>query len=222
MPKSETRNKQEAHNTKRGEDYRSVRGFAKAVGVAASTLSGYLKRDDWPVPRKAPWSEADLAKVRSWRQWLQEDRSGKGEGAGTQGTREQGTEGEGEKNEGGSAVSPGTKAKADALLKWHRARKAKVDADAAEGRVVPREMLERALAALATIFVQVGDDTFERLPHELDGDPTVNEVALRQAWHDWRRRIIEQAVLDLARLDEEIAVAISGPRRGAGRGRRGV
>lgn len=166
----------------------SLRQLAVALGVAVSTCSGYLKREDWPVARKGPWTAAQVDQVKAWRSQLQEDRSGKAAGA-----------------EGGDGVTVSAKTKADTALKIHRARQAKVAADMAEGKVIPRPLLEQALASLATMFVQIGDDVFESLPHKLDGDVAINEPHCRQAWHDWRKKIIEHVELDLSKIDDRIA-----------------
>ena len=53
----------------------NVRSLASALGVNAGQVSRWSKRPDWPVARKGPWSESDLAKVVEWRKGLQEDRN---------------------------------------------------------------------------------------------------------------------------------------------------
>jgi len=55
--------------------YNTQTEFRKAAGVSKSTMSRYVRRPDWPVKRFAPWSKADLAKVRRWRRGLQENRA---------------------------------------------------------------------------------------------------------------------------------------------------
>lgn len=50
--------------------------FAEAIGVAKSTFSRYLRRDDFPARRSPPWGLQDLAIVQRWRAaCLQEDRA---------------------------------------------------------------------------------------------------------------------------------------------------
>jgi len=41
----------------------SLRDLARQVGKSVSTVSGWLKRPDWPFPRRPPW---EVAKVREW------------------------------------------------------------------------------------------------------------------------------------------------------------
>jgi hypothetical protein len=49
--------------------------FQRALAVAKSTMSRYLRRSDWPVRRTAPWNTEDLATVQRWRVGLQENRA---------------------------------------------------------------------------------------------------------------------------------------------------
>lgn len=194
----------------------SIRDLAKALGVAPSTATGYVRRSDWPggVPRVGPWTPKHLAALRAWKGSFQEDRAsgthtpGNTPAPGSHGTSgnttaspSSGTSGA---SGGGGAVDPVMKEKAKIAVIFHRGRKLKVDADEAEGRVVPREQMEEAMAALTTVFVQTGDDMVDRLPHVLDGDRAKNEEIVRDAWHDMRRRILEQAVIDLSKITDEI------------------
>lgn len=49
--------------------------FRAALGCAKSTMSRYLARDDFPVRRSPPWTQADAEVVLSWRaDCLQENR----------------------------------------------------------------------------------------------------------------------------------------------------
>lgn len=50
------------------------RSLAAALGVNHGQVSRWTKRAGWPLG-PAPWTDADLEKVREWRKGLQEDRA---------------------------------------------------------------------------------------------------------------------------------------------------
>lgn len=89
------------------------------------------------------------------------------------------------------------RARADALLKFHRARRAKVDADLAEGNAIPRDTLDKALSRFAASFVSILDELEQSVPPLLEGDVSQNHAILREALHDARRRLSEQRELVL-------------------------
>lgn len=172
------------------------RALARTLGVSPAAVAGYLKREDWPSRRQPPWSSDDVAKIRQWKAWLQEDRSGKAEE---------------------DQFGPNAKQRADVALKLYRARKLKLEAQLLEGKVIERELHELAMVALARLFVQAGEDCFERLPHQLAGETTTNAATCRNAWQELRERILAQADLELTRVDDEIHARLMNRRRSRGR-----
>jgi hypothetical protein len=55
--------------------HRSLRSFARAVERHHSTLSQWLRREDFPVRKSAPWTDADVRTVKEWSLDLQADRN---------------------------------------------------------------------------------------------------------------------------------------------------
>lgn len=188
---------------------KSQRALAARFGVSGSTVAGWVKRDDWPVSRTGPWDEPAVARIAEWRHWLQEDRSGKGRSP----------------DEPAGAAMPGSgtggasKSKVDTLLKYHRMREAKVRADEAEGRVIDRELLDRALAGLAAMFISATEDLQDALPYQLAGDPVAHQAKIREVCDDMRRRLAAHQTIELAGVEDEIAAKRGG--RGRARGRPG-
>ncbi len=184
----------------------SQRALAKALGVAPSTVAGYLKKSDWPVRKTPPWSGAHVSKIKTWRAALQEDRSGKGTPT--------------------AAASPEAaelahlRAQTDAQLKFERMRKARVEADRAEGRVMDHDLHEAAVVAITRLYVQRVRELIESLPARLEGEHVHNAEVLRDAIDELCLGIIDTAVVELDRVDDEIAARVAGRR--AARGRKGA
>lgn len=44
--------------------------LAAVMNVSRKTINEWIKRDDWPARRRAPWSWADVHKIREWRKGL--------------------------------------------------------------------------------------------------------------------------------------------------------
>lgn len=200
--------------------------LAGALGVSQSTVAGWLKRDDWPVRRRGPWSGKDLERIRAWRAELQEDRSGKGSAP----DAAAGNGGGGDESPAAGAVSGGGSGGAsggggskrqqiDTLYKYQRYRKTKIEADEREGKLVERAIVDQALASLAGLFVQVLEDMQESLPHRLTGDRKQNEQVLRDAFDDARRRLSEHERLELDQVADRIQAKQEG--KPAARGRKG-
>lgn len=177
---------------------RTQRDLARTFSTTEATVSRWLKRSDWPVRRRGPWSEQDIETIEQWRLLLQDDRSGKSR----------------------SPVSPDAKHRADTLLKVHRARKVKAEADMAEGRVVDRDLLELGIVAVARGLVQTGDDVFHRLEHRIAADDPKIATELQQSWREFRERLLDMTEVELTRIDDEIHDRLI--RRRRGRGRRSV
>lgn len=183
----------------------SQRKLAEALGVAPATVAGYVKRPDWPVRRRAPWSAADVERIKAWQQQLQEDRSGKSATAAERGD-----------DPGGTSIRTLAKGR----LEWHRARREKIKADREERLVIDYDLHERAVAGVARMCVHIVSDAIEALPHQLDGDAPTNEAILRRYFADAFNRIISQAQIDLDQVDEAIEARLTG--RAKARGRRGA
>ena len=49
---------------------RSQSQLAAAMDVSRNTVTKWVKREDWPVSRRAPWSWTDVHKIREWRRGL--------------------------------------------------------------------------------------------------------------------------------------------------------
>jgi len=173
------------------------RGFAAALGVNPGTLSRWKHRPDWPVSNRPPWTEADRRTVERWRaEALQEDRA----------------------TEAPAPGGSGNYLRAKAVKTYHEARRAKVLADEAEQDIVTTETVERALAALASMFVRAVDDLGERLRDELLADPATLDEVVGPQIEQLRSRIAEQAAHQIERIEQQVAEA-RGPRQKQ-RGRR--
>jgi hypothetical protein len=192
--------------------WKTQTGFAKAIGVNKGTLTRYLTRSDWPVRKSPPWTEQHRRKVAAWRaSSLQENRrdSSPPPDTGANGTTTH-TPASGENYQ-----------KARAVKTYHEARRQKVLADLAEGRVITTTLHESAMTALATVFVREGDDLAERLPHMLVGaDAADADRIIKREWRALRQRVAEQTTIELDNVDQQIRDALEGRRKG--RGRRGV
>lgn len=57
-------------NQKTGPAATSQGQLAAVIVVSRKTVAAWTKRDDWPVRRRAPWSLADVHKIREWRKGL--------------------------------------------------------------------------------------------------------------------------------------------------------
>lgn len=55
---------------KTGPAARSQAQLSAVIGVSRQTITQWIKRADWPVRRSAPWSSADVHKIREWRKGL--------------------------------------------------------------------------------------------------------------------------------------------------------
>jgi hypothetical protein len=49
--------------------------LAARLGVHRSSVSRYVRRDDFPAKTSPPWTEADVKIIRDWQSALQEDRN---------------------------------------------------------------------------------------------------------------------------------------------------
>lgn len=212
--------------------YTSQRKFADAIGCAASTLAGYVKRDDWPIARSGPWSDEDLNQVLRWRQYLQEDRaadvhaSGGPEGPPPRGGDSGASGGGGSQlppaGASGGGFDPSVKAKAETMIKLSKARQEKVKAEQAEGSVISTEEAEQATVGLALMVAGMLQEIRDGLPHKLDGDPAVNEPIVADALDDALRRLLAEEEIQLATLEEVATAKARGQGKRQSTGRKGI
>lgn len=154
--------------------------FAKALGIAKSTLTVLTQRDDWPLKTSAPpWTTTDLATVKKWRAGLQEDRSGKGADSGMS-ERQQ--------------VEIG--------LKRQRMRIAQAQADKMEAEVISRDHAYRAIMAIAKLVREAHDEMRETLVHELPGDKLAVQAVVNRRFDEFMRRLAMEEDLSLDVIDD--------------------
>ena len=53
----------------------TLTALARELKINKSSATRLRQRDDWPVSRNAPWTRADVKRLREWRETLQEDRA---------------------------------------------------------------------------------------------------------------------------------------------------
>jgi hypothetical protein len=174
----------------------SGRQLAAELGIGESTVREYLKRPDFPVRTSPPWSSAEVAKIRAWRQTLQEDRAG-----------------DGKADPSSTAVNTGYKLERMLLT---RAQRKKL-----EGFLIERRLLDAALEGLTKLFVQSLDDMERALPTELAGkDPGEIERLLRLRFRATRESLAGRKLLELEAIDQAVKAAAQPKARGRPGGRR--
>lgn len=89
-------------------------------------------------------------------------------------------------------------------LKFQRQRKAKVEADLAEGRVIDRQTADDAVLNLAGLVRTRVDNLRDTLLQELAGDPAVNEPILRRRFGEYMAAILADADQGVAVIDAQI------------------
>lgn len=154
----------------------SQRQLAKALGVSAQTVGEYLGREDWPVAGAPPWSLEDLEKVNAWRGGLQDNRA---------------------------RLKAKKPTGIDYQLKRQRMLKLKQEREIQAGLYVRKEILERALVAIAEMFVTALVEMEQALPPLVAGrDPGQVEGVLADRFAASRMRLAEKRDLELARAME--------------------
>ncbi len=201
------------HDVADRELIRSQRALAKALGVSPSTVTGWLKREDCPVKPRGPWSGRELELLSGWRRGLQEDRSGKGDDPGAERAGGGG---------GGSEAVPGPsqRHKVEVALKFQRMRKAKIEADEAEGRLIERHLLDQGLAGLAAMFVGQLEELEATLPSVLKLNSDQAEQ-LADRFADARRRLAAHESIELRTAEDAIDAKREGKSKARGRKRAG-
>lgn len=171
--------------------------LAEAIGVSKSTVSKYLKRPDWPVRRRSPWSADDVDRVSAWRVSLQDDRSEKG-------GRPHPT-----------APTPGPdyglmKLKGTAIKVLAQGEQEVIKARHLKGELVEREVVDKSLNGLTAIFVRSLNNMAAALPGQLAGDRKTNRRVIDQVVRRIREDIINQRSIELLDVDEYTKAVASG------------
>lgn len=193
---------------------RSQYELADHFEVSQKTASLWVRRDDWPVRRRAPWGPVDLRKIDTWRQGLSDgglqDSNEHFEGGGPQTS-----DGDGLPTENVAV----THKKVQTLLAKEKLLDARLSRQVKEGKLVPRDLLDGALGGLVAMFKEGLEDLEMSLPERLESLPST-EIQKIMARHidGLLKRLIERAEYDtkhVADVAKEIA------KRGAGRPRTG-
>ena len=159
----------------------SGRKLALELGVSQKTVREYLARADWPVGRTPPWGPKDVAAVRAWRASLQEDRS----------------DDEAQDNGKARAVSLG--------LKLEKMLHERVKRKRAEGSVVDRALLDRALEAMARLFVSSLEELGRALPLQIAGlDPGQVEKVVKDRVRVIREQLASRQVIELDSIEQTV------------------
>lgn len=163
---------------------RTQNDLCNELGVAKSTVSKYLKRPDWPVKKRGPWTTVDVEKIRVWRVGLQDDRSEK---AKTSVSRtSEGSPNYGEMKAKGTAI----KALADG-------EQAVIKARLLKGQVVDHEVVERALNGLTAMFVRRLEALETSLPSQLGGEVSHVRRVLTSNFRRVREDLTAQKSIEL-------------------------
>ena len=151
----------------------------------------YLARADWPVGKAPPWGRGDVQRVRAWQATLQEDRGGDdGEGDGK-----------------ARAVNLG--------YKLERMLHERVKRKRAEGSVVDRALLDRALEALARLFVSSLDELERALPLQIAGlDPGQVEKVVKDRVRSIREQLAGRQVIELDSIEQAVKAQAQPKARG--------
>jgi hypothetical protein len=164
--------------------------LAAKLGLTPQSITRYLSREDWPVRREPPWTQLDLEVIRKWREGLQEDRS---------------------------ADAPADLKNVGRLLKQEQLIFTRVKREQLQGKLVEKDLLERALVGLAQCFVQQLEELQSALPLTLAGkDPGQIEKIVKDRFHACRNRLAEQRMIEMQLVDE----SVKSQKKPKGRGKR--
>ena len=173
---------------------------ATLLGVGKGTVSRWRKDPRWPVKQDPPWSPAEVAEIRAFRSFLQEDRSEKGRAAADDAPAEP-----------AAAPQEPTTAELAKRLAIARTEEAEHKAKSADlkwrkeaGLLVPRDQMDASLEALARFFVAELGATQTRLVTALPGEAGRVRSILEQEVGKMRQRMSEVkeiALEDAAEVD---------------------
>lgn len=170
---------------------RTQQDLADRLGVSRVTVTKYFTRADWPVRKRGPWSDADVARARSFKQTLQDDRAEQGEPGAPEASQQ-------------IANLKRAKLAAETKLKVIQGRHEELKHQILSGRYIPRDLVDESLGGLASLFVQALD--------ELE----MQEPSIGPRLDHLRTRLAEQAQYELRRV-EEVGLELAKRRRGRGR-----
>jgi len=172
---------------------RSGRALARELNVGESTVREYLARPDWPVGLAPPWSADDVAAVRTWQKTLQEDR----------------------------ARSSTLASNASTLLKVESAKIKQLQRKTLEGLVIDRRLVDRALEALARLYVNSLDELERALPLQLAGlDPGQVEKVVKDRVWSIREQLASRQVIELESIEQAVKAQAQPKARGRSAARR--
>ena len=165
----------------------SQQALADALGVNKGTLSRYLDREDWPVGRRPPWGPKDIEAVLAWQKTLQEDRAK------------------------ASAVA----SQAATLLKVESAKMKQLQRKALEGLVIDRRLVDKALEALARLYVGALDELERSLPLQIAGlDPGQVEKVVKDRVRSIREQLASRQVIELEAIEQAVKAQAQPKARG--------
>lgn len=151
-------------------------------------MSRYLRRDDWPIARRGPWTDHDAGVAELWRDDLQENRAANLTGS----------------HGGGPKPTEASERKTEADIQWRvqRARIAKLKADELEGGLIDRSLMERAMVGLAYRFRQSLTEIRVSLADRLPGDRIANMDLIDAEIEDALKRLSEEEEIQLASVED--------------------
>lgn len=188
----------------------SIRALGKVLGVSHQTAAEYVKRPDWPVPRRPPWSEDHIRIAQGFAATLRADRSG----GGSHPTARPGAT----DPANAQRFDPVIAAQVDVLLKKERMLHEKTKREVLEGKYVLREHVDGALGGLGALMLQIFEELEMSLPSALAG-MTAGQVEkhLVRVLDAARQRIADKAEVELVRVSDLVEHV-----RKRGRGRPGA
>lgn len=165
---------------------KTIRGLARKCGVSDAAVRKWLKRPDWPLARKPPWSDAQIEKIADWRQTLQDNRASP---SADQVSLDDGVE--------------MSHLQAKALYERERALEKQLKREMLARTLIHRDTLDGALGGVARLFVDALQELELTLPERLAGK-TAGQIAndLARIFDATRKRIVERGEFDLMRITD--------------------
>ena len=203
--------------------------LAKVLGISQPMVSIHVRRPDWPVAKRGPWSDQDVRAIRQWRRialgptpevkhWHDATTGGGNAPGGAPGDAPGDASGG---ISGGGGTSGGTSGgggdeeqpdysnlsvayrKTQIQLNHERMLHERLKRQINGGLYVPRDLLDGALGGLAAMFVQICDELEMSLPSRFASKRADQiERELTKLLDSCRRRICEKASYELAHLSK--------------------
>ena len=178
--------------------------LGRVLGISQQAVSKLVKRADWPVRRRGPWSGEDVSRVRAWHRGgaVQEDHS-----AGMRGDSRReaggfdwgGVAGVDEAAEREMAAPRKMKLQAETALKTQQAQMAKLKREVFEQERVTRTVFEGGLGGLAEAFREMLEGLRSSLPTRCPG---LDRAVFDEALDAGLERILSRAQHELRSLDD--------------------